>query len=256
MTPMQSMRAAAIVAMVVPATAWAAQQQPVPQMAGVAQAAVTGCAQAHSLAERTIEAANLRLEAARQANSPAAMRAGIDSLQAALRQLRTDIAPCAGLQPVATADPHAGHVMPGTPVISPGSTGPASTAVAPTASDAADPHAGHVMPATPQPSANAPRIAPAQRPAAAAPGAAADPHAGHVMPAAAQAADAAPEATAALHAMTTVENPATRLADLMCQPQVDPDTAPRATYLGKAHYFCTAADRDLFLKAPAKSLQR
>jgi YHS domain-containing protein len=42
----------------------------------------------------------------------------------------------------------------------------------------------------------------------------------------------------------------------MCQPQVDPETVPRATYLGKAYYFCTAADRDLFLKAPAKSLQR
>jgi YHS domain-containing protein len=56
--------------------------------------------------------------------------------------------------------------------------------------------------------------------------------------------------------MTTPENPAARLGDLTCQPRVDPDTAPRATYMGKAYYFCTAADRDLFLKAPAKYLQR
>lgn len=69
----------------------------------------------------------------------------------------------------------------------------------------------------------------------------------------------APESLAAGRggpAMTTSENPAARLADLTCQPQVDPDTAPRATYLGKAYYFCTAADRDLFQKAPAKYLQR
>ena len=55
--------------------------------------------------------------------------------------------------------------------------------------------------------------------------------------------------------MTTPENPAARLADLMCQPQVDANTAPRATYMGKAYYFCTVAHRDLFLKAPAKYLQ-
>jgi YHS domain-containing protein len=185
------MRTAAIViVLVVPATAWAAQQQPGPQMAGVAQAAVTGCAQAHPMAERTIEMTNRRLEAARQANSPSAMRAAMDDLQAALRQLRTDIAPCAGLESLAP-----------------------------------DPHAGHVMPAAPQ--------APAAPPPA---------------PAAADA--------DAVHAMTTAENPAARLADLTCQPHVDPDTAPRATYLGKAYYFCTAADRNLFLKAPAKYLQR
>ena len=134
MTGRQSMNAAAIVvALVIPAAA--AQEPPSPQMAGVAQAAVTGCAQAHPMAERTIEAANRRLEAARQANSPAAMRAAMDDLQAALRQLRTDIAPCAGLQSLA-ADPHAGHVppgtaqapaaAPGTPVVTPGSTAPQS----------------------------------------------------------------------------------------------------------------------------------
>ena len=67
------------------------------------------------MAERTIDRANQRLEAARLANSPAAMRAAIDDLQLALRQLRTDIAPCAALQLPAAADPHAGHVMPAAP---------------------------------------------------------------------------------------------------------------------------------------------
>ena len=192
MTTKQSMNAAAIVAgLVMPVTAWAAQQPPAPHMAGVAQAAVVGCAQAHAMAEQTIETTTRRLEAARQANSPTAMRTAIDDLQAALRQLRTDIAPCAGLQAGSAADPHAGHVMP---------TAPQAPAAVPPAPAAADAHAGH--------------------------------------------------------AMTTVENPAASLADLMCQAQVDPDSAPRATYLGKAYYFCAAADRDLFLKTPAKYLQR
>lgn len=104
---------------------------------------------------------------------------------------------------------------------------------------APDPHAGHVMPAA--------------KPAAAKPAAAADAHGGHVQsetPAPANAPEAATEA------MTTPDNPAARLADLTCRPRVDPDTAPRATYLGKAYYFCTTADRDLFLKSPAKHLQQ
>src|SRR5687767_173279 len=103
MTPWQAVTTAAVVAaLIVPSAAWAVQQQPAPQAPGVAQpvtqAAITECAQAHPMAERTIDMTNRRLEAARQANSPAAMRAAIDDMQTALRQLRTEIAPCAGLQ--------------------------------------------------------------------------------------------------------------------------------------------------------------
>jgi len=93
----------------------------------------------------------------------------------------------------------------------------------------------------------------APNPAAAKPAAAADAHAGHVMPETPAPANA-PEASST-QAMTTPDNPAARLADLTCRPRVDPDTAPRATYLGKAYYFCTTADRDLFLKSPAKYLE-
>jgi YHS domain-containing protein len=186
-------------------------------------------------------------------------------------------APRAGLQSL-PADSPGGHVMPGTaqapaagpvtPVIVPGSTAPAAVNPGAAPPAGADPHAGHVMPGAPQAPAAAPVVTAAssrtsaQRPAGAAPRPAAapqaapgaDPHAGHVMPPVPQ-----PQATAdagAGYAMTTPENPAARLADLTCQPRVDPDTAPRATYRGKAYYFCTAADRDLFLKAPAKYLQR
>lgn len=272
--------AAIVTAITTPTVVRAAQQPPVHNMAVMgqpaSQAAVAECAQAQPQALRTLEAANQRLEAARQSNSPAAMRTAVDDLQGGLRQLRALLGACAGLQAASAAGMPAGHVLPGgqqmpniaqaspagpgTAIMNPGSTALAPAAVAPAV---ADPHAGHVMPAAPQ-TAAAPRAPPAPRPAAApgtpprmtpSPVAASDPHAGMVMPAAPPVQAAGAEATAA-HAMTTVENPATSLADLMCQPQVDPDTAPRATYLGKAHYFCTVADRDLFLKAPAKYLQR
>jgi len=91
--------------------AWAGQQ-PASPMAGVAQAALLQCAQAHAMAERTLDTASRRLEAARLANSPTAMRTALDDLQGALRQLRADIAPCAALRAPEPADPHAGHVMP------------------------------------------------------------------------------------------------------------------------------------------------
>ena len=154
-------------------------------------------------------------------------------------------------------------VRPGATPVNPGAR--ASAAPSPETPVAADLHAGHVMPAetgrraaAPEP-ATAPGMPTPPSPAApAAAAAAADPHAGHVVPAPRQAApsQAAPTPEAAApQARTTPDNPAARLADLTCQPRVDPDIAPRATYLGKAYYFCTAADRDLFLKAPGKYLQ-
>lgn len=292
MSPTQSIRAAAIVgAMVVPTAAWAAQEPASPQMAGVAQAAVNACAQAHPLAERTIELANKRLEMARQSNSAAAMRTAVDDLQAALRQLRTEIAPCAGVQASAPAGP-AGHVMPGTtqapaappgtPIVYPGASAPAPAAVGRPAPAAADPHAGHVMPGAPQSPASAPVSVPPPRPPAAAPRSptapapAADPHGGHVMPpatarpavpagrAAAPARSATPAApvsrtppgspptASAAAAARTAATPATSIAELTCQNQVDARTAPRVLHQGQMYYFCSEQDRAAFVKNPGK----
>lgn len=187
----------------------------------------------------------------------------------------TGATPRAALQSL-PADSPGDHVMPGTaqapaaasgtPVIVPGSTAPAAVNQGATPPARTDPPTGHAMPGAPQAPAAAPVTAAspptsAQRPARAAPRPAAAPqpapgadaHTGHVMPASPQPPSAAD--AGAGYAMTTPENPAVRLADLTCQPRVDPDTAPRATYLGKAYYFCTTADRDLFLKTPAKYLQ-
>lgn len=73
--------------------------------------AVTDCAQAQPQVLQTIDAATLRLESARQANSPSQMRLALDDLQGALGALRSQLAPCRTLQTSAT-DPQAGHAMP------------------------------------------------------------------------------------------------------------------------------------------------
>ncbi|MBI3047797.1 MAG: hypothetical protein HYY76_05755 [Acidobacteria bacterium] len=78
-------------------------------------AAVAQCAQAQRAIAATLDAAGARLEAARQTNSPAAMRAAIDDLQAVLRDVRTRLAACAALGASSAADPHAGHIMPPAP---------------------------------------------------------------------------------------------------------------------------------------------
>jgi len=43
-------------------------------------------------------------------------------------------------------------------------------------------------------------------------------------------------------------------AKLSCSPRIDPKEAAKATYQGKAYYFCSVKDRDAFLTDPAMSL--
>lgn len=109
--------------------------------APAAAAEMAQCAQVQPAVQHIIDAAMARLESARQSNSAADMRAAIDSLEGALRDIRTQLAPCAS----AAAAPHQGH---GTPA----GTGAAAPAASP---PAADSHAGHQVPAT-QPAPSAP----------------------------------------------------------------------------------------------------
>src|SRR5688572_23176311 len=89
---------AAAVALAVSTPVWAVQQ-PGHQMAATeAQAAAAECARVQPQVTGTIDAANMRLEAARQNNSPPAMRTAIDDLQGALGRLRAQLAVCAALQ--------------------------------------------------------------------------------------------------------------------------------------------------------------
>ena len=57
-----------------------------------AAAEVTACAHAQMVVDRLLEAADSRIEAARQLNSAAEMRATVDALQGTLRDVRAQLA--------------------------------------------------------------------------------------------------------------------------------------------------------------------
>ena len=74
-----------------------------------AEDALAQCAQVQPVVQQLLQNASTRLEAARQTNSPTELRAAADDLDAALRDLRTQLVPCSIVDAV---DPHAGHSMP------------------------------------------------------------------------------------------------------------------------------------------------
>ena len=205
-----------------------------------AAAAQSPCSLAYASATATIDTAMQRIENARLTNSAAAMRAATDTLQAALLDIKMQLAPCANVAAAAT-DAHAGHVMPAAP------TAPAAPAA----------------PAAASPTANSVRPAAAARPAAPAP--AADAHAGHVMPAAAAprtaprpAAAASPASAAAAPRpapavpLPSGRVPVTSTSALDCAADVDTRSAPRMLHQGKMYYFCTEPERAAFAREPAK----
>lgn len=115
------------------------------------------CLRVQPIIENVITAAMARAEAARLSNSPTEMRAALDHLEAALRDIRAQSAPCA--MAAATSDPHAAHTMSGSQA--PATTSPAQPAAATSdphaghaTSDAADPHAGHAGHSAAQPGDN------------------------------------------------------------------------------------------------------
>jgi hypothetical protein len=88
---------ALLVAAAAPALLLAQHQHPPAAAEQPNQAAVARCVQAHRQVLPIIEAADRRLEAARQTNDPPAMRAAIADLQGALRQIRAQLEPCGSL---------------------------------------------------------------------------------------------------------------------------------------------------------------
>ena len=97
-------------------------------------AELTQCLRVQPMIENIITAAMARAEAARLSNSPTELRAALDHLESALRDVRAQSAPCAAA--AATSDPHAGHAMPATQ--NPSGLPPNQVPTVP-----ADPHAGH-----------------------------------------------------------------------------------------------------------------
>jgi hypothetical protein len=57
------------------------------------------CAEVQPSVTQIVDTAMMRLETARQSNSASAMRAAVEELQVALVTLKTQLAPCAALQP-------------------------------------------------------------------------------------------------------------------------------------------------------------
>src|SRR5688572_24921867 len=99
-----------VAATITPGLTWAQHNA---HQAGTAQASsteLTQCVRVQPVIENIITAATARGEAARLSNSPAELRAAVDHLEAALRDIRVQSAPCAAA--AASTSPHAGHTMP------------------------------------------------------------------------------------------------------------------------------------------------
>jgi YHS domain-containing protein len=259
-------RAVTVAAALFPRVAGAqhdAHQSPAPQAAAEA----AQCARVQPVVTNIIDAAMGRLETARQSNNPTEMRAAMDHTEAALRDIRTQLAPCSAA--AAATVPHAGQATPSTKQPT-GTAAPATRPQAPPG--AAEPHAGHVA-TPPKPASARPATAGAgstskTKPPAAAP----DPHAGHpgavakpADPAAKRAAPAAkaapaPKASAPSDshgAHGTTGKPRTdvkdgKVMDPVTGLMVDPATAPGTTYQGQTYFFSSEQSRKEFLANPAK----
>ena len=266
----------AVLALLIPACTAQAQQTPATPPT-TASAELMHCAQAQMVVDRLLVAANSRLETARQSNSAPDMRAAADALQATLRDVRAQLAPCASLEP---AGGHANHTMrdaaaaaaPAASAMKPGAAVPPATAAKP----AADPHAGHTAtPARPTAPTKRPLTT---KPAAAVKPPATDPHAGHTrpppkpapatrkapLPAPKPSSTTKPPASGDPHAghtsgkqaQATTADEQGVATDPVCGLKVDPKTAPDAQHQGRTYYFCSDQHRQLFSKNPAKYLPR
>ena len=230
----------------------AAPQAEQPAATQPGETPLTSCAQVQPAVHHIIAGAMGRLEAARQTNDPAQLRAAVELLGSALRDVRLQLAPCAAS---AAVDPHAGHAMP--------KTAPQPVAGVPAAEPpaVAAPHGGHQMP-TPKPAPATPSTKPPAAPTKPKPAAAADPHAGHQMPAAprptvpqmtAPKAAAKPAAKAAdPHAGHSEAAPPEKEVDPVNGLAVDPATAPKTTHQGRTYYFSSERSLKQFLENPAK----
>jgi YHS domain-containing protein len=109
--------------------------------AGAAQLSteMAQCARVQPVVDRIISAAMVRLESARLSNNPADMRAAVDHLQAGLRDVRAQLAPCAA----AAGDSHTGHTMPSAPSASESVPAPKAAPGKPERPQPADVHTGH-----------------------------------------------------------------------------------------------------------------
>jgi hypothetical protein len=133
-------------AALVPGLAWGQHEGHPATGTPAGSAELTQCLRVQPVIERIITAATARAEAARLSNSPTELRAAIEHLEAALRDVRARSAPCAAA--AASSDPHAGHATSSpAPAAKPAPS--AKPEGATPEAPKTDPHAGH----SPAPSA-------------------------------------------------------------------------------------------------------
>ena len=177
-----------------------------------ASAEESQCTRVQPVVEKIITAGMTRLESARQSNSPAEMRAAVDQLEAAFRDIRAQLAPCSAA--AAAADPHAGHTMPGMPQ-PPGAPAPAAPMD----------HSKMPMGGTP---ATKPGAAAGAKPAA----------------------PTTPMDHSKM-SMGGERKPG-KVMDPVNGLMVDPATAPKTTHQGQTYYFSSEQTLKEFLQNPAK----
>lgn len=249
MTAYQLRLAIALAVALIPSLASAQHEAHHPASAHAPSAEVSQCLRVQPVIENIITAATARAEAARLSNSPSELRAAMDHLEAALRDIRAQLAPCATA--ASSTDPHADHTMASTA---------RSASAPPTQAPArvVDPHAGHTMP-NPAPASKGTTSA---KPAPSKP-AASDPHAGHAASTAAPATKPAPTSkptatkpeaskSADSHAVHSPAQPVDKQMDPVNGLMVDSATAPKTAYQGQTYYFSSEQSRKEFLAHPAK----
>lgn len=235
--------AIAIAAALIPGLAWAQYEARQPAAPQAPSAELTACLRVQPVIENIIRAATARAEADRLSNSPSALRAAVDYLEAALRDIRAQLEPCSAA--TAATDPHAGHTMPEIPpppgVAVPGATMDHSKMPmggAPAGKPRAVPGRKPAAPAAPMDHTKMPTggVAPGAKPGAvsgAKPATSAASKDPSKMP---MGGDAAPG---------TVRDPVNGL-------KVDRSIAPKTTYQGQTYYFSSEQSRKEFLENPAK----
>jgi YHS domain-containing protein len=263
--------AIAIAAAFVPGVA-AARPTAHPGDAGQASPELLQCARVQPVIDNIIAAAMARVESARLSNNPAEMRTAVDHLEAALRDIRAQLAPCSAATPA--TEPHPGHTMPGMPQtpgapagVAPIDQSKMPMAETPAAKPGAATGAKPPAPAAPRDHSKMPMGGiPATKPGAAAdakpaaPGAPMD-HSKMSMggtptakPGAAAGAKPAAPAAPMDHSRMPMGDKAQpgKVMDPVNGLMVDPATAPKTTYQGQTYYFSSEQTRKEFLENPAK----
>ena len=198
------------------------EQQSAPPTTAAAE--VTTCAQAQMVVDQLLAAAMLRVDAARQTNAATDLRAAVDSVQSTLREVRAQLAPCAKAMAEQPMD-HSTMPM-GTPT--------AAKPMAPAKPLAAPMDHSKMPMATPPSAKPKPPVKPPASPMD---------HANMPMD----------------HSkMDLAQSPGTtsQAVDPVCGLKVDPASAPKATYEGRAYSFCSERHQQLFQKDPAKYLPK